>query len=479
MYENDNFSGYGTGNENTTGTFSGADLNETRTENSYGYEDRSSTQSAAGSTNGYTTYQMGGTTGSNNTEPKKTKKHGGYFRKAMVSVSLGLFFGLFAGVGFYAVQQGTGMLKTGTDTAVVDEIVPGTTAESTQSTQSGAQLATNVTYVESDVSNVVEKVMPAMVSIVNNFTETANIFGQQYSQEEAASGSGIIVGKTDDELLIVSNNHVVESADTLTVTFIDGSEAQAQIKGLDSDMDLAVIAVSLSDLSEDTKNAITVATLGNSDDLKLGEPVIAIGNALGYGQSVTNGIVSALNREITLENGSTGTFIQTNAAINPGNSGGALLNMNGEVIGINSNKIGGTTVEGMGYAIPITSASPIIADLMERQTRTKVAEDEIGYIGISLQEVTSQISQMYNMPEGIYVVSVEEGSAADNAGIMKGDIITKFDGSSITSYSDLQKTLQYYAAGDSATVTVQRPQNGEYVSIELNLTLGSRPASQK
>ena len=367
------------------------------------------------------------------------------------------------------------MMKTSTDTAVVDEIASEAT---TESTQSGTQLATSVTYVESDVSNVVEKVMPAMVSIVNNFTETANVFGQQYTQEEAASGSGIIVGKTDDELLIVSNNHVVESADTLTVTFIDGSEAQAQIKGLDSDMDLAVIAVSLSDLSEDTKNAITVATLGSSDELKLGEPVIAIGNALGYGQSVTNGIVSALNREITLENGATGTFIQTNAAINPGNSGGALLNMNGEVVGINSNKIGGTTVEGMGYAIPITSASPIIADLMERQTRTKVAEDEVGYIGISLQEVTSQISQMYNMPEGIYVVSVEEGSAAANAGIMKGDIITKFDGSSITSYSDLQKMLQYYAVGDSVTVTVQRPQNGEYVSIELNLTLGSRPAGQ-
>ena len=455
MYENDNFSGYETGNENTTGTFSGV--------------------SAAESANGYTTYQMGGSTG-NNTEPKKTKKHGGYFRKAVVSVSLGLFFGLFAGIGFYAVQQGTGMLKTGTDTAVVDEV---TSEAATESSQSTPQLATNVTYVESDVSDVVEKVMPAMVSIVNNFTETANVFGQQYTQEEAASGSGIIVGKTDDELLIVSNNHVVESADTLTVTFIDGSEAQAQVKGLDSDMDLAVIAVSLNDLSDDTKNAITVATLGSSDDLKLGEPVIAIGNALGYGQSVTNGIVSALNREITLENGATGTFIQTNAAINPGNSGGALLNMNGEVIGINSNKIGGTAVEGMGYAIPITSASPIIADLMERQTRTKVAEDEVGYIGISLQEVTSQISQMYNMPEGIYVVSVEEGSAAANAGIMKGDIITKFDGSSISSYSDLQKTLQYYAVGDSVTVTVQRPQNGEYVSIELNLTLGSRPASQK
>lgn len=462
MYENDNFSGYETGNENTTGTFSGV--------------------SAAESANGYTTYQMGGSTGSN-TEPKNSKKHGGYFRKAMVSVSLGLFFGLFAGIGFYAVQQGTGMLKTGTDTAVVGEVAFEAATESSQSTP---QLATNVTYVESDVSDVVEKVMPAMVSIVNNFTETANVFGQQYTQEEAASGSGIIVGKTDDELLIVSNNHVVESADTLTVTFIDGSEAQAQVKGLDSDMDLAVIAVSLNDLSDDTKNAITVATLGSSDDLKLGEPVIAIGNALGYGQSVTNGIVSALNREITLENGSTGlengstgTFIQTNAAINPGNSGGALLNMNGEVIGINSNKIGGTAVEGMGYAIPITSASPIIADLMERQTRTKVAEDEVGYIGISLQEVTSQISQMYNMPEGIYVVSVEEGSAAANAGIMKGDIITKFDGSSISSYSDLQKMLQYYAAGDSVTITVQRPQNGEYVSIELNLTLGSRPADKK
>lgn len=462
MYENDNFSGYETGNENTTGTFSGV--------------------SAAGSANGYTTYQMGGSTGSN-TEPKNSKKHGGYFRKAMVSVSLGLFFGLFAGIGFYAVQQGTGMLKTGTDTAVVGEVASEAATESSQSTP---QLATNVTYVESDVSDVVEKVMPAMVSIVNNFTETANVFGQQYTQEEAASGSGIIVGKTDDELLIVSNNHVVESADTLTVTFIDGSEAQAQVKGLDSDMDLAVIAVSLNDLSDDTKNAITVATLGSSDDLKLGEPVIAIGNALGYGQSVTNGIVSALNREITLENGSTGlengstgTFIQTNAAINPGNSGGALLNMNGEVIGINSNKIGGTAVEGMGYAIPITSASPIIADLMERQTRTKVAEDEVGYIGISLQEVISQISQMYNMPEGFYVVSVEEGSAAANAGIMKGDIITKFDGSSISSYSDLQKMLQYYAAGDSVTITVQRPQNGEYVSVELNLTLGSRPADKK
>ena len=469
MYENDNFSGYGTGNENTTGTFSGADLNETRTENSYGYENHSTTQSAAGSTNGYTTYQMGGTTGSNNTEPKKTQKHGGYFRKAMVSVSLGLFFGLFAGIGFYAVQQGTGMFTTSTDTAVVDEIASEATTESTQS----AQLATNVTYVESDVSNVVEKVMPAMVSIVNNFTETANVFGQQYTQEEAASGSGIIVGKTDDELLIVSNNHVVESADTLTVTFIDGSEAQAQVKGLDSDMDLAVIAVSLNDLSDDTKNAITVATLGSSDDLKLGEPVIAIGNALGYGQSVTNGIVSALNREITLENGSTGTFIQTNAAINPGNSGGALLNMRGEVIGINSNKIGGSSIEGMGYAIPISTARPIIEDLMERQTRTKYSEEERGYLGISCINVTSDLSENFSMPQGIFVAQVYSGTGAEAAGLVRGNIVVAFDGVTVQNQEELTKQMQYYKAGESVEITIMVNSANGYQQKNVTVTLSS------
>ena len=475
MYENDNFSGYGTGNENTTGTFSGADLNETRTESSYGYENHSTTQSAAGSTNGYTTYQMGGTTGSNNTEPKKTPKHGGYFRKAMVSVSLGLFFGLFAGIGFYAVQQGTGMFTTSTDTAVVDEITSEATTESTQS----AQLATNVTYVESDVSNVVEKVMPAMVSIVNNFTETANVFGQQYTQEEAASGSGIIVGKTDDELLIVSNNHVVESADTLTVTFIDGSEAQAQVKGLDSDMDLAVIAVSLNDLSDDTKNAITVATLGSSDDLKLGEPVIAIGNALGYGQSVTNGIVSALNREITLENGSTGlengstgTFIQTNAAINPGNSGGALLNMNGEVIGINSNKIGGTAVEGMGYAIPITTAKTILTDLMNASS---VSTKDAAFLGVVGRDINESYSSALGIPSGIYVSQVVSGSPAEKAGISAGDVITKFEGNNVSTMSGLKEKLALKKANTKVKITFKRAnQSGTYEEKTVTVTLGKK-----
>ena len=244
-------------------------------------------------------------------------------------------------------------------------------------------------------------------------------------------------------------------------------------------MDLAVIAVPVASLSEDTQNAITIARLGDSDKLKLGEPVVAIGNALGYGQSVTNGIVSALNREMTTEDGSTGTYIQTNAAINHGNSGGALLNINGEVIGINAARIDGSSVEGMGYAIPISSASPIIAELMERQTRTdKVSEDEMGYLGIYMQAVTDEYASLFDMPKGVFVKEVTEGSAAEAAGILKGDIIVKFDGQRITSASDLQQTLQYYKAGETTTVTVKRSVNGEYQAIDLEVTLGKRPANR-
>ena len=407
---------------------------------------------------------------------KKSGKAGGFFKKALVSVCLGLFFGVFAGVGFYAVQQVTGMLNP--EEVQEQEAVTDVLADNP--INSGMQLTntSNVTVVQSNVVDVAEDVMPAMVSIINKYTVTSNFWGQTYSEEAASSGSGIIVGKTDTELLIVSNNHVVEGAETLEITFIDGAVAEARIKGLDSDMDLAVIAVALEDVSGETMDAITVATLGNSDDLKLGEPVIAIGNALGYGQSVTDGIVSALDREITMDDGSTGIFIQTNAAINPGNSGGALLNVNGEVIGINTSKIGGTAIEGMGYAIPITSASPIIADLMERQTRNKVAEGEMGYMGISLQEVTAQIASMYNWPQGIYVLSVEEGSPAQKAGIMMGDIIVKFDGQKISSYEELQDVMQYYAVGDTTEITVMRPENGQYVEYDLNITLGERPTGR-
>lgn len=413
------------------------------------------------------------------------RKQGSYFRKAVLTVSLGLFFGLFAGIGFFAVQQATGVTgdSNGKEAALSQNVDGAANTNVTaDETKSGIKVTdtSTVRVVSSDVSDVVYEVMPAMVSIVNNFTQTGTtIFGQTYSQDSAASGTGIIVAESEKELLIVSNHHVVSDATKLEVTFIDGSTAEAQIKGSDSDMDLAVIAIPLESLTEETKNAIAIATLGDSDALKMGEPVIAIGNALGYGQSVTNGIVSALDRAITLEDGSTGTFIQTNAAINPGNSGGALLNVNGEVIGINSNKIGGTVVEGMGYAIPISAAKPIIAELMLKETRTKVEDGQVGYIGITLQTITEQFSQMYKMPQGIYVTGVEDGSPAKEAGILPGDIIVDFDGEKIQSYEDLQSVLQYYRAGSTAKIVVKRPQNGEYQSIEMDITLGSKPASQQ
>lgn len=453
MYENENYSGYSTYNTSSNNANSGA-------EGAYS--------------------SMNNSSGAGGSEPKK-KNSGGFFKRALLSISLGLFFGIFAGVGFYAVQQATGLLNPVEKTPAITEQVQMIPEHSEASDKENIQLtnSNNVTVVQSNVVDVAAQVMPAMVSIENSYTVTSNFWGQSFSEQEASSGSGIIVGETDTELLIVSNNHVVEGAEKLEITFIDGTVAEAHIKGLDSDMDLAVVAVALEAISDETMDAITVATLGDSDELKLGEPVIAIGNALGYGQSVTDGIVSALNREITMDDGSTGNFIQTNAAINPGNSGGALLNVNGEVIGINTSKIGGTAIEGMGYAIPITSASPIIADLMERQTRNKVEEGEMGYMGISLQEVTAQISAMYNWPQGIYVLAVEEGSGAEAAGILAGDIITKFDGQRITSYEELQNILQYFAAGDSTDVTVMRPENGQYVEYKLSITLGRRPADNK
>lgn len=399
----------------------------------------------------------------------KSKRSGGGFRKAAFSAGLGLCFGLFAGAGFYGIKAGTDYFAR----EEVSEADPGTMDEMLTTPANGQATATHVTYVHDDISDMVEQVMPAMVSIINNYTSTGyNLWGQTYSQQNASSGSGIIVAENENELLIVSNNHVVNGADDLEITFIDGSTAQAAIKGVDVDMDLAVVAVPLDSLSQETKDAITVAALGDSENLKLGEPVIAIGNALGIGQSVTDGIVSALNREITMEDGSRGTFIQTNAEINEGNSGGALLNIKGEVIGINSNKIASTTVEGMGYAIPISSASPIIADLM----KDRVPEEEAGYIGIVMQEITDQVIQMYHMPQGVFVYDVEEGSAAQAAGIMKQDIIVKFDDRKITSYNSLKSVLQYYKAGDTATITVMRQENGEYVSYELEITLGERPA---
>lgn len=446
------------------------------------YSDPSVGSNISGTDNGKDYYQT-----SNQVLPKgeipnvkeKEKKRSGFLKKAMLSISLGLFFGLFAGIGFYAVQQTTGLLdthKTG-EAALSQNIQNNNPVLGKDESQSGIKLTNteDIRVISSDISDVVSEVMPAMVSIVNNFTETGNIFGQNYSKDAASSGSGIIVGESETELLIVSNYHVVADATTLDVTFIDGSEAQAQIKGTDSKIDLAIVAIPLSSLSEETKEAIAIAALGDSENLKLGQPVIAIGNALGYGQSVTNGIVSALNREISLEGNATGNFIQTNAAINLGNSGGALLNTNGEVVGINSAKIGGSIVEGMGYAIPISEAKPIITDLMLKETRHKVENNKVGYLGITRQTITAQFSEMYNMPEGIYVTSVEKGSPANLAGMLPGDIIVKFDGNRISSDEEFLNLLQYYEAGTTVTVYVKRPVNGEYEQVELNITLGERP----
>lgn len=429
----------------------------------------------------YTTYQTAGMPDYMNNNSaggdggKKKKK--GTFRKILLSMTLGIVFGLFAGAGFYVVQLGTGILIPTERQEAEDE----REEQKEPAVQTNAEVKTEyVYYTSSDYSDVIDEVMPAMVSIINNRRVTTTVWGHTYTETKPYAGSGIIVAENDEVFLIVSNNHVVEEADSLQVTFIDGSVADASVKGLDAEMDLGVIAVSKKNLSEETLKAISVARLGNSDSLKIGTPVIAIGNALGYGQSATNGIISALNREMTNEDGTTSIYIQTNADINEGNSGGALLTVTGEVIGINSAKIAGTGVEGMGYAIPISTASPIIAELMERDTRTeKVEEEDRGYMGISPQNIDSTVMQLYGMPQGVYVYKVYEDTPAQAAGIRKGDIIVKFDGQRISSYAELQKVMQYYRIGETVTVTIQRLENGEYESYDMELTLGTAPDQNK
>ena len=329
--------------------------------------------------------------------------------------------------------------------------------------------------VVTDVTQVVEAVMPACVSITNNFTQTVQDFwGQTYSQDETASGSGIIIGENEQELLIVTNNHVVDSTEQLYVQFIDGETVEAQVKGTDASADLAVVAVKLDTIANSTKQEICIARMGDSDSLKIGEPAIAIGNALGYGQSVTTGVISALNRKIESSNSEEGTsLIQTDAAINPGNSGGALLNMRGEVIGINSNKIGGSSIEGMGYAIPISTARPIIEDLMERQTRTKYSEEERGYLGISCINVTSDLSENFSMPQGIFVAQVYSGTGAEAAGLVRGNIVVAFDGVTVQNQEELTKQMQYYKAGESVEITIMVNSANGYQQKNVTVTLSS------
>jgi len=396
-------------------------------------------------------------------KPKKNRK----MPKPVKLVCAGVAFGLVASVTFQTGNYvGTKVFGTTTTN--------GKTAKTAQ-TVDGAKLTTSSSSTgTSDVATIAKNAMPSIVSITNmSVQEVQSFFGGTQQQESTSVGSGIIIGQTDSELLILTNNHVVEGNEKLTVSFVDNESVEANVKGTDSTKDLAVVAVKISDVKDSTMDEIAVATMGDSSKLEVGEQVVAIGNALGYGQSVTSGIVSATER--TLDGYEGGTLIQTDAAINPGNSGGALLNSNGEVIGINTAKVATDSVEGMGYAIPISDASDTIQNLMNQETKTKVSEAEQGYLGIQGVDVSDESAKMYNMPTGVYISDVVKNGGAQQAGLTKGSVITGLEGTTISDMNSLKEQLQYYRVGDKVKVTVQVPgNNGEYTEKTVEVTLGSK-----
>jgi len=445
-------------------------------DNQYSYYNPNETE--GNTSNGTTFYNNG--QGDDGKTPKKKKEHK-KMPKAVAVTGLALMFGVVSSATFLTTNYvGTKVLKLGTTQK-------STSTTSTSAVTSNASLTKTSSVVTSDVSSVVENVMPSIVSITNmSVQEVQNYFGGTSKQESESAGTGIIISQNDSELLVVTNNHVVAGSDTLTVTFADGNSVEANIKGTDSEYDVAVVAVPLDSISEDTKKAISVATLGDSTELKVGEPAIAIGNALGYGQSVTTGVISALNRSVSETDQTTGEttessvkLIQTDAAINPGNSGGALVNASGEVIGINSSKLVGDSVEGVGYAIPISDVSDLIENLMNQETKTKVAEADQGAIGIKGMSVSTEYSQQLNMPEGVYVSEVTKGGGAEKAGMTRGCIITGINGTTVSSMDDLQEQRQYYAKGDEVELTIQVPQsNGEYQEQSVTVILGAKQTSK-
>lgn len=396
-------------------------------------------------------------------KPKKNRK----VPKPVKLVCAGVAFGLVASVTFQTGNYvGTKVFGTTTTN--------GKTAKTAQ-TVDGAKLTTSSSSTgTSDIASIAKNAMPSIVSITNmSVQEVQSFFGGTQQQESTSVGSGIIIGQTDSELLILTNNHVVEGNEKLTVSFVDNESVEANVKGTDSTKDLAVVAVKISDVKDSTMDEIAVATMGDSSKLEVGEQVVAIGNALGYGQSVTSGIVSATER--TLDGYEGGTLIQTDAAINPGNSGGALLNSNGEVIGINTAKVATDSVEGMGYAIPISDASDTIQNLMNQETKTKVSEAEQGYLGIQGVDVSDESAKMYNMPTGVYISDVVKNGGAQQAGLTKGSVITGLEGTTISDMNSLEEQLQYYRVGDKVKVTVQVPgNNGEYTEKTVEVTLGSK-----
>ena len=422
-------------------------------------------------------------------------------KKAGTTIALAVIFGLVAAVVFQAANFAADrFLNTGKSSVQIKT----TDSVDLQETASDDSTADKVLSDSENgtVAAVAQASMPSVVAITTvSVQEIPSFFGYSSRQYKSAStGSGIIVGDNDDELLIATNNHVVDGATTLSVCFIGDDVANAEtetvnagdngdlnvedavsakIKGTDADNDLAVVAVKKLDIPEDTLNQIKIAQIGSSDDLAVGQQVVAIGNALGYGQSVTSGWISALNRTISTDDGTNSTgLIQTDAAINPGNSGGALLNMKGELIGINSAKYADSAVEGMGYAIPISKAKPILEELMNRETREKVDSSKKGYLGVSLASLTTEAIEMYNMPTGAFVRSVEDDSPAQEAGICKGDIIVKFDGQKVSDGDDLLDKLQYYKSGEKIEAVIARATNGEYEENTIELTLGTRPDNE-
>ena len=414
-------------------------------------------------------------------QPQKGKGKGKERKKSKVGRAFGLVasaavFGIVAG-GVMVGVNNVASSYVGTNTKTkADDITIG--SQDNAKSESTAAPATNLSSM--DVSTIVDKAMPSVVSIYGKEEVTQNSFFGPQSYEAQSSGSGIIVGKTDSELLIVTNNHVIADTTSLEVEFSDGKKATASVKGGDSDNDVAVVAVKLSDMGEDTLSRISIANIGDSDNVKVGQGVVAIGNALGYGQSVTVGYISALNREVKTEGGTSRNLLQTDAAINPGNSGGALLNMQGQVIGINSAKYSDTAVEGMGYAIPISTVKGLIKELSSKETRTVVAQENQGYLGIQGKDIDEEMAKAYDMPQGIYVYKVVEGGAAASSDLKAKDIITKFDGQSVRSMEELKNMLTYYESGRKVDLTVQRlDDSGKYVEKTVSITLGKREAQEQ
>lgn len=446
-----------------------------------------------------------------NIPPKKPRKkrdfsgNNSFGKKAATAVALAVIFGLVAGVVFQGVNIAADKYRGNDSSTTIGKTETVTGTEDSTDSSSADSTVKDIVAESGTVAGVAQATMSSIVAITSvSVQEIPSFFGYGTRQyQSAGSGSGIIVGENDSELLIATNNHVVSGATTLTVCFagsdVVGAEEETQamasssdgdadvdnavsakIKGTDEENDLAVVAVEKSDIPDETMDEIKIAQMGSSDDLVVGEQVVAIGNALGYGQSVTSGWISALNRSISTEDGEASGLIQTDAAINPGNSGGALLNMNGEVIGINAAKYADSQVEGMGYAIPISKAEPILEELMNRETRDKVEDSsKVGYMGVKAADLTTEAIQMYNMPAGAFITEVTEGGAADNAGIKKGDIIVKLDGQKVSGKDDLVDKLQYYEVGETIEVVISRANSGEYKEQTVEVTLGSKPSSDK